>query len=377
MTFAPLLPGSGFASQAFTPAAIPAVHYDPRAAALGMDDVGAVGIGKGGQIYRIRVNGVVGDVVSSQNVDSHWVDGVVQSVATWTGIANPASGEDWHYHQAGTYSRGPLAGKPQFNSPILWNNLDPAAGVYEALVLAQQAHVDSTHYAPDRILCHTTYRRVGKYVIEVENVWINHTQSAMPGIEDGTTPLDNFNFPWCTFRHAALPFAQIELGNGARKDVSLLSWPEDNRKYMDRAVAWFGLFTSPVGVGIAVIPPQGGMVKLGAVTKQVIVENGKTAPPWTLADERHYIFTSLHNFHLPYGQMLAARWYLLVGVRPDQASAQAAVRRPQAIISAGDAPPLPTYRVMYQGQMHESEDPYLGDRSNAYLDGRYQVKGIL
>jgi hypothetical protein len=342
-----------------------------------MDEVGAIGVGKGGQIYRVRINGVSGDAIASQRTDSHWVDAVIQTAATWTGVSNPASGADWHYHQGGTYSRGPLTNKRQFDSPTLWNTIDLAAGTFETLNLAQQAHVDTPNYAPDRFLCWTKYRRVGKYVIEVEVAWINHSQSAMPGIADGTTPLDFFNFPWCVLRQEVLHSAYIELGNGVRKAVSNLSWQDQNQEYMDRAISWFGLFMEPAGIGIAIIPPQGAKCKMGTLTRPAVIEDGKTAPPWTVADERQFVFAPRHNYYLPFGKMLAARWYLLVGVRPDQASAQAAVRRPQAFISAGDAPPLPTYRVAYQGQMHHSTDPYLGDRSNAYLDGRYQVKGIL
>lgn len=369
------LPGSGFSSLAFSPASIPAVHYDPRAVALGLDGAGSFAIGVGGQIYRIRIPGVAGDCIASQRVDSHWCDSVILPAATWSGVANPDSGADWHIHPK-TYSRGDRAGMDGFNAPILAAGLDMAGGVYQTLNLMQQAHIDTKNYAPDRFLCRTTIRRVGVKVLEVENLWINHSFTAMPGTAPGHTPLDFFNFPWAVLRQESLPVAYLELGNGARKNVSDLSWQDQNKEYLERAVNWFGLFESPTGVGLAIIPPQGARVKLGTLTRPAVMEDGRTSAPWTTKDERQFVFAPRHSVYMPFGQLVAARWYLLIGVRPNQAKEQAELRRPHAIIAQADAPPLPTYRVLFQGQLHDSLDPYLYDRSLSYLDGRYAIQGV-
>jgi hypothetical protein len=225
------------------------------------------------------------------------------------------------------------------------------------------------------MLSFTRYRRVGRFIVEVEQAWINHSQSAMPGTGPGTTPLDRFAFPWAVLRQTSLPVALIEFGNGVRRDVSQLAWSDES--HTDRAVVWHGLFSSSTGPGVAIVAPQGATVRLGRNVRDVIVEDGKRAPPWATAPEAQYIFSASHRETLAFGRMICARWYLVIGARPDQVSAQAFVRRPHAYVMQGEAPPLPTYELLDNGVLLYSQDPYYGRRDRRYLtDGRYAVRGL-
>lgn len=372
----PLHLPSGFTAQPFSLALLPPVHYDPKAAVLGMESAGTVGVGIGGQIHRVLIPGV-GEAVAGQAIDSHWVDRVIQIACTWSAVDNPESGADLHIHQGGTYSRWLLANKRQFDSPILWRQ---SLGVsYETLNLWQQAHIDTAGYMPDRFIGYTRYRRVSLNTIEVDTAVINHSQYIMPTNILGETPLDRFNIPWAMLRMTNLPTALVEFGNGNVRDISGVQWATGQDDDLNnRAIAWCGLFRSQTGVGLAIIPPVGTIgFKCGWVDKRVVVEDGRTSPPWTTTMERQFVIAPRYGLPIRFGQMLMARWYLCVGARPNEVSVQAAIRRPHAFITTAAAPPLFSYELLDQGRTLYSMQPYMGRGREYAVDGRYQIRRVV
>ncbi len=371
----------------------------------------SLGIGRGGQVYSIRMPGVAGDLIPMRRPDAPFVDGVLQTVATNRderrasprGAAAAAGGNDagpgWHYHQAGAYQRGVLAGRPPTYSTIVWEHLDPRAGTLETLTLAVQAH--PSRVAGDRFLAYQRLRAIDPSTIELTQGWINTSRDAL-----GEAPtLDHFNFPYLTLNADAL----TDFSAGGT-DVTDVRWPNPRGEEVPQG-AWLGGFAGAgaEAPGMAVVRPAGTGTRFRYGTRPIraVADDG--------GETRQQIFVvsnGVTDRTLRAGEALVATSYLVFGRRADVArratalAARARVsgesvapspaltglcggngalsacpvdRRPALVLAARFCTAcLPVYELRQGGRTVYSTEPYLDGLGETYLsDPAWRIRRIV
>lgn len=370
----------------------------------------ALGVGRGGQIYSIRMPGIAGDLIPMRRPDAPFVDGVLQTVATNRaerrgsprGAAAAAGGNDpgpgWHYHQAGAYQRGVLAGRAPTYSRIVWEHFDPRAGTLETLTLAVQAH--PTRVASDRFLAYQRLRALDPETIELTQGWINTSRDDL-----GEAPtLDHFNFPYLTLNADALTRFAVD---GA--DVTDTRWPNPRGQEVPQGT-WIGGFAGAGAdaPGLAIVRPagQGTRLRYGNRPIRALADDG--------AETRQQIFVvsnGVTNRTLSPGEALVATSYLVFGRRGDVARRAAALAA-RARVAPATVPPardltglcgggtltvcgidaaprlalaarfcsacLPVYELHQGARVTFSTEPYLGALGERHLsDPAWQVRRIV
>lgn len=370
----------------------------------------ALGIGRGGQIYSIRMPGVAGDLIPMRRPDAPFVDGVLQTVATNRrarlasprGAAAAAGGNDpgpgWHYHQAGAYQRGVLADRPPTYSTIVWERFAPGAGMLETLTLAAQAH--PTRVAGDRFLAYQRIRALDGRTFELTQGWINTSRDDL-----GEAPtLDHFNFPYLTLNADALSHFVVD-----GTDVSAIRWPNPRGEDVPQG-RWIGGFAgeSVDAPGLAIVRPAGAGTRLryGARPIRAVADGG------TEARQNIFVVSNGVTGHtLAPGEALVATSYLVFGTRADvtrRAAALAtrtragkiAVPPPREAVAlcgtatlspcaAGVSPRLalaarfcsaclPVYELRRGDRTTYSTEPYLGELGARYLsDPAWRIRRIV
>ncbi|MDJ0630795.1 MAG: hypothetical protein QNJ44_21240 [Rhodobacter sp.] len=275
--------------------------YGVRRAAMVTPNGSVLGVGKGGQIYSLKTPGDRTEIITGQRWSSIWADEVFQTIATSTKIRQvqqPGVDTRYHYHQAGTYTRGPFRGDGSaaakgcppvpgdagsicpgpFFSPAVHNALvrDAAGQVigFETMTLTQMAHVDRTYeydpgngsvsdlWRPDRFPVFFRIVHLGDDVFELTYIWFNHSKFRNDRSDDGEMRgafevLDRFNFPWAPFNGEVLRSAFIGLNGRTTELIDDLfpgTWT------LDENVSWGGGFTdtAPDAPGFAFTVPDDG-----------------------------------------------------------------------------------------------------------------------
>ncbi|MEY3898709.1 MAG: hypothetical protein RLZZ214_4231, partial [Verrucomicrobiota bacterium] len=166
-------------------------------------------VGKGGQIFSIRVNGqewMAPQYRSGATPNrAPWMDEVFQPIAlnrTLDTTENP-----YFIHGAGIYLDDPAYSAKPFYSPMLASRIDAADSRLNTVNWAQHAHVPTAYRSGLIHFQRITDRGAG--IIEIEEVFQNA----------GTETLDWFNIPWMGVRLSSLPKHYIYAG-GSRIDRS-------------------------------------------------------------------------------------------------------------------------------------------------------------
>lgn len=325
------LAGVGHAPGGMRCTTLARAQYDPRTVDVGTASGLRLGIGKGGQIYSIRLPGIAEDLIPSQRDWSFYVDEVFQTAATNLAMVRaspqgraktPAEkgNPSWHYHQAGTYQRGILQGRAPHYSPLLYNRVDETAGIYESLNLAQQAHVRNTEVAPDRFLVYTRLKHEGDDVFEVTQAWLNHSRLADTARGAPTTILDYFNFPWVILRHAAVPHVVANVA-GETLDLSGRAWPPTAENTVLRA-HWIGAFANAQedapGMMFTLAPDLRTRLRVGKTVMRVVTNVAERRQDFRYAREGYYVISAPRaDITIDRGEAIVARFYLAFGKRAD------------------------------------------------------------
>jgi hypothetical protein len=301
--------------------------FDPGVVGVRTGTGVRIGIGKGGQIYSIRVPGIEQDLIPDQREDALYVDEVFQTVATHTGIrgASPRGratkgagppGPGWHYHQAGAYRRGPLRNRPPLFSPLLFNRVNAAEGIYESLNLAQQAHVENEEYPPDRFLVYFRLRHAGNDVFEVTHSWLNYSGVRNRASGDASTSLNHFNVPWAILRPTAVPHVVAD-ADGRMSDLTGQAWPTEG---VLRNTRWVGAFAGggdgAQGFAITMAGDLGNALRAGKTGARRVVTGGDPSRQFTYGQQSFYVVSALRaDFTVARGEALVAQYFLVFGSR--------------------------------------------------------------
>lgn len=367
----------------------------------------AIGVGRGGQIYSLRVPGIVADLIPMRRPDAPFVDGVLQTVATnraerrdsprGAAAANGRNdrGPGWHYHQAGAYRRGVLADRPPTYSRIVAERLDAANGMLETLTLAVQAHPSAV--PGDRFLAYSQLRAVDDDTIELTQGWINASRD-----DFGEAPtLDYFNFPYLTLNHDALPNVAVE-----SRDVSAQPWPVLRGEQPPQG-RWLAAF-SATGVGMALVTGGTGRLRYGGRSIDVVddagsaqrqgifvvsnVVTGRMIAPGEGVFATSYLVFGRREAVAAKAMALAGRPSLrTVTIDPSRSAAQVvALCGAQALAPCAGASPrfalaatlctrcLPVFELARGAERVYSTEPYLGAMTGRYLsDPAYAIRRIV
>lgn len=286
-------------------------------------------VGKGGQIFSIRVNGdewIPPSYRSGATPDrAPWNDEVFQFVAVNTNIQTEQrtwrdAGEHHHFyfiHGSGIYLDDSAFDDTPFYNPMLASEADNSNGRIMTANWGQQAHVPTTWTSG--LVYFTRYTDRGAGIIEVECVMHN----------SDPTPLNYFNFPWGGTRISSLPLHYLYNSNGSRFEAGTAEWEEGSSLDLELSAGYMAFTSNSNTDAPALVLVHGNTVPTTPVDfnwGDSLVRYGSAgATPDPLpADEtswRNYNVSSVvRRVNLNTGESLYARYYIIIGELDDAIS---------------------------------------------------------
>lgn len=269
-------------------------------------------IGKGGQIYSIKMP-ELGELIAYQrNKFGQWVDEVFQHVIPMPPQITPARKVvDGDVHQAGYYMHSDLNKNEQIlprsvYSPMFAYRFDAATSSVSYSTWPQHAHLPR-RYAENLALINQTISDLGEGVIEI-------------GVEIekwGGARFDGFNLPWTSFRPGTLPVHILSNPDGSYREATEQAFRDARgvRLKDGSTGGWIALVSSnaPEARGVGIVFGKGLQA---AEDRGSYLRWGNYDGP-ELPGIDGTVATVRRSVNLDPGETLKYRYYLVIGTLAD------------------------------------------------------------